>query len=119
MPLYCFFNEETGEYKDVFFHMNDEKRYVDENGYEWKREFISPNAQIDGNIDPFSENAFVNKTNKNDTLGSLYDRAAEMSEKRAKMSVTGRDPLKDKKLEDYSKKRHGLKHKQDPKTTQF
>jgi ElaB/YqjD/DUF883 family membrane-anchored ribosome-binding protein len=45
MPLYDFQHPETGEYIELSFGMNDEKKYVDESGVEWIRVFEIPNAR--------------------------------------------------------------------------
>lgn len=102
MPLYQFINDETEETVDVFFHMNDEKRYFDESGKEWRRVYTSPMASIDTKIDPFSSQQFVEKTgNKKGSIGDLQDRAAELSKIRAEKA--GKDPVKEKFLANYKK----------------
>ncbi len=107
-----FVNDKTGESREIFFHMNDEKVYMGESGKEkgWRREFVSPNASIDSNIDPFDKNKFLEKTKvEGDTMGSILDRSKELSEKRAKLSGTGRDPVKDKYMDNWSARRGGKK----------
>lgn len=109
MPFYLFQNPETQEVQEIFFHMNDEKVYIDESKIEWKRIYTVPQASIDTQADPFSSNDYVKVTNKKGgTYGDLLDKAAEMSKKREeKMGV---DPVKEKVYKEYSEKRHGLKH---------
>ena len=63
MPLYTFEHPNTGKTIDIMMGMNDDKTFIDENGLKWNRVFLSPNAAIDSNVDPFSSNDFVNKTN--------------------------------------------------------
>lgn len=110
MPYYLFRNEETKEVVEVFFHMNDEKKYVDDSGIEWKRIFTVPQATIATRINPFSQAEFVRATeNKTDTLGDLWDRSKEMSERRAE-KAGGVDPVKEKFFNDYSQKRKGALH---------
>ena len=109
MPLYPFVHPDTGETKDVFFHMNDDKVYVDTDGVEWKREFHAPQLNTEASIDPWNNADFVNKTNKGGTVGDLLDRSAELSAKRAEQNG-GVDPVKEKYYNDYSKKRNGQKH---------
>jgi hypothetical protein len=46
--------------------------------------------------------------NHRGTIGDLWDRSAELSEKRSK--IYGKDPVKDKYFKDWSKKRKGKKH---------
>jgi hypothetical protein len=108
MPNYLFENPKTKEVKEVFFHMNEEKRYFDEDGKEWARLFTVPAAQMDTEINEFSGKDFAEKTkNKNYNLGDLWDKSAELSEKREKKA--GKDFVKEKAAEDY-KKRTGKTH---------
>ncbi len=110
MPLYTYENPKTGETIDVFQGMSDVHSYIDENGLEWKRVFQVPNASIDSQIDPYNATAFVDSTkNKKGTVGDLFDRSAELSEKRAKQNG-GKDPVKEKFLKDYAKKTNGKAH---------
>ncbi len=110
MPQYSFINEKTGEVKDVFMSMNDDHRYVDENGLEWTRVWHVPQASMDVSIDPFDKNKFVEKTkNTKDSVGALWDRSAELSQKRSDKR-DGVDPLKKRYFDNYSKKCKGKKH---------
>ncbi len=110
MPVYTFINPETEEELDVVQKMTEPHVYIDENGLEWKRKWTLPNAAIDAEIDPFDKQAFNRKidggTGKG-TVGELWDRSRELSEKRK--DKLGYDPVKKKYLDDYSKKRRGRK----------
>jgi hypothetical protein len=87
--------------------MNDAHVYIDENGIEYKRIFFSPNVSIDSNIDAFSSVDFVEKTkNKKGTIGDLFDKSRELSEKRG---GTLNDPVLKKYYDSYSKE-NGVKH---------
>lgn len=113
MPLYFFQNQQTEEIREVFFHMNDVKEYFgdpeDNDAAEWKRIYTVPMASIDTEIDPFDKNAYMRKTeNKNTTLGEMWDKSAEMSRKRAER--TGKDPVKEKFLDNYKKERNGISY---------
>ena len=115
MPLYIFEHPETGEIIEVLQRMKDKHEYVDEKGIEWRRIFTSPGATIDTQVDPFSKSQFVDKTKgKGMTMGQLWDESARASEKRAK--ILGKDPVKEKYFKDYSGKRQGVVHQDDPKT---
>lgn len=117
MPMYSFENPETLEVIDVFFHMNDDKKYIDSAGLEWKRLLLSPQLNTEASIDPWSNEDFVNKTsNTKGTMGDLLDRSAEMSAKRAEGN-NGVDPVKQKFFKDYSKDRKGAKHPDEKKQT--
>lgn len=109
MPMYIFENPNTGECIEIFFHMNDDKVYIDEQGLEWNRVFTS--SQISSNsMDPWDNNSFVNQTkNMKGTVGDLLDASNEMSEKRAE-SNGGVDPVKEKYFKKYSESRRGAKH---------
>ena len=93
MPLYTFSNPKTGEIKEVFFHMNDEKAYQDEDGLDWVREYGSPQLNTNGTTDPWSSKSFVDKTSKGGTMGDLLDRSADLSKERASQNG-GVDQLK-------------------------
>lgn len=108
MPIYAFIHPETEEEIEVVQKMNEPHVYIDENGVEWRRKWMLPNAAIDAEIDPFDKAAFSRKLDhKKGTMGELYDQSRELSEKRAQK--LGYDPVKKKFLEDYSKKRRGRK----------
>lgn len=109
MPIYLFQNPKTQEVIEVIQKMKDDHVYVDENGLEWKRIFTIPAAGIDGRIDSFSPQDFVEKTRgKGMTVGDMWDAAKEHSENREK--ILGKDPLKEKYYKNYSEKRQGMKH---------
>jgi hypothetical protein len=107
MPIYLFQNPETDEVAEVVLGMNDPKVYQND-GVNWVRIFTIPNAAIDTQVDPHSAKDFVKATNKKGTIGDLFDRSAELSEKRKEK--IGHDPLKEKYYENYSKTRKGKKH---------
>ena len=109
MPTYTFLNPHTEEEIDVIQSMKEPHVYVDENGLEWSRKWTSPNATIDADIDPFDKQAFNRKvdgvTAERGTMGDLWDRSKELSEKRKQK--LGYDPVKSKYLDQYSKERKG------------
>ncbi len=109
MPQYEFLNEKTGETKDIFFHMNDEKKYIDESGYEWIRQMSIPNASIDTKL-PENSRQFADKTkNKRGNIGDIWDYSKECGEKRKKEHGEF-DPVKEQSYKDYSKTRKGKMH---------
>jgi hypothetical protein len=112
--MYIFENPETGQHKELFFHMNDEKKHIDESGLEWSRVFTTSQINSHG-IDPWDNNAFVNETKSmKGNVGDLLDASKELSEKRAD-SNGGVDPVKEKYFKKYSKERHGAKHHEEIK----
>lgn len=104
MPIYLYQHPKTKEVREVFQNMQDEHVFLDEEKVEWKRIFTVPQASIDTAIDAFSTNDFVAKTGrKKGTMGDIWDRSAELSEKRASQAG-GVDPVKHQRYEDYKKK---------------
>ena len=114
MPTYIFENPKTKKTIEVFQRINEPHEYADEDGIKWNRVFTVPNAAVDTEVDPFSSEDFVKKTSQGcGTMGELWDRSKELSEMRKEK--LGHDPVKEKYLERYSKKRHGLKHTEEIK----
>lgn len=111
MGIYIYRNPETEEIKEVFQKMTDEHVYFEE-GVEWKRVWTVPQASIDSNVDVFSERDFLKKTSNGGTIGDLWDRSKEWSEKRAD-KVGDKDPVLKKEFKNYSEKRKGKKHELD------
>jgi hypothetical protein len=110
MPLYTYENPKTGETIDIIQTMSEKHQYIDQEGLEWKRVFQVPNASVDAQIDANNPIAFIDATkNKKGTYGDLLDKSAELSEKRAK-DHGGKDPVKEKFLQDYASKTNGKKH---------
>jgi len=109
MPIYVYKHPETDECREIFQGMNDEHVYSEE-GVEWQRVFLSPNASIDSSIDPFSKKQFIDATeNKKGTIGDMMDMSKELSEKRAE-KIGGKDPVKEKFYDNYAKERNGAAH---------
>jgi len=83
-----------------------EPHVYSEGGITYERVFCVPNAAIDSNLNPFSATDFTDKTrDSRGTVGDLFDRSKEMSEKRK--SKEGYDPLEKKYKANWSKKRKG------------
>jgi len=114
--FYSFVHTVTGETKEVEMPMSDYKPYKGEDGKDegWQRVYDTPQVNI-GNyvakkVDPWDNKQFVNRTgNMKGTYGDLQDFSAQMSEQRAKESVTGEDPVKRKHFDKYEKN-VGKKH---------
>jgi hypothetical protein len=102
MPFYLFQNPNSGEIKEIFFKMNDIKTYQ-ENGTEWSRIYTVPQASIDANIDPYSSQAFVEKTRRAGTIGDLVDMSKEMSERRGGIK---NDQIKKDHIKQWKKDRN-------------
>lgn len=107
MPEYLFKNPETGEVKSIIQGINEVHEYS-ENGKQWSREFTVPQASIDTNYDEMSAKDFVEKTrNKKGTLGEIWDKSKELSQKRTE--VAGHDSIREK-VEKRYKDRTGKDH---------
>jgi hypothetical protein len=99
--IYVYQHPEDGRIIEVSQGMNDVHEYY-EDDIKWNRVFTVPNATIDTKIDPFSPQAFADKTNKKGTMGDLIDRSKELSEQRKEKR--GFDPVLKKEVDDYKKK---------------
>jgi len=116
MPIYTFSHPKSGKTIDLFFSMKDEKKYTDSDGTSWIREYLSPQLNTSGSVDPWDSKSFVSKTNNKGTLGDLLDRSSDLSSARAQQNG-GVDPVKEKYYENYSKERNGATHRDKiPKT---
>ena len=111
MQIYVYNHPEEELYEEVLQGMND-PHVFSKDGVEWQRVFLSPNASISSNSDPFNSNAFLDKTaNMKGTVGDMMDYSAELSEKRAEKSG-GIDPIRKKHFDNYEKS-VGKKHLND------
>ena len=108
MPEYVFKNPQNGKLINVIQSTNDAHVY-ERDGVKFERVFTIPQTNIDTKLNPLSSSDFIKKTkDKKGTLGDLYDLSREASEKRKQL--TGKDEVKEKYFEEYSKKRRGRKH---------
>lgn len=109
MPEYIFVHPVTKEIKAVIQRMNEEHSLLDSDGTRWERVFEAPNTSIDTKWDANNPKDFINKTKeKKGTVGDLFDKSKELSEKRAQKY--GADPVKQKYYKQYSKDRNGISH---------
>lgn len=122
--VYKFQHKITGESHEVEMPMKDYKLYKGPSGNDdqWERIYEAPQINMGVStakaIDAWDSKSFVERTGKmKGTVGDLEKHAAELSDKRAKESLTGEDPLKRKYFNDYSRKRGGKKHVSDLKKT--
>jgi hypothetical protein len=117
MALYLYRNPKTNEIREIVQPMNAEHRYFDDDGLEWAREFVSPQAKIDTRIDPMNKHDFCDKTRKkNYNLGETMDISAELSKKREKME--GVDKVRESAMQRYERKT-GKSHPERPKKTKW
>ena len=110
MPLYTYINPKTKQTIDLVQSVHDEHIYIDKNGLKWDRVFTAPEVNTHGTLKAETTDKQFSEYTKNQkgTLGDLWDRSSELSEKRKK--VYGQDPVKNKYYKDWSKKRKGKVH---------
>lgn len=110
MPTYIFQHPVTKKYKEIIQSINEDHTYKDEHGVIWNRVFTVPQLNTEGTLDAnCTDKQFAEFTkNKKGTMGDLWDRSAELSEKRKK--IYGEDPVKKKYVSDWKKKRKGKRH---------
>jgi len=110
MPEYIYQHPNTEKIITIMQSVHDNHEYIDENGLKWNRIFTSPQLNTQGKLSAESNQKDFAEYTKNHkgTIGDLWDRSAELSEKRTK--IYGKDPIKDKYFKDWSKKRKGKKH---------
>lgn len=104
MPTYLYQNPKTGEIREVIQKINEPHLYA-EDGVEWPRIFTVPQLNTEGTLKAdCTDKQFSEFTkNKKGTIGDLWDRSKELSEKREK--IYGKDPVKEKYKKNWSKKR--------------
>jgi len=109
MPIYLYQNPKSGEIKEIIQSVHDTHEYI-ENGIKWNRIFTAPEVNTNEKLNINSnQKDFARVTaNQKGSVGDLWDRSQELSEKRKK--VYGQDPVKKKYFEDWSKKRKGKIH---------
>lgn len=105
MPIYIFQNKNTGEVKEFLLSMKEIGSFFV--GKDWQRVYTAPNVSVDSNINPHSSKDFVEKTrNKKGTIGDLFDKSRELSEKRGGASS---DPVLKNYFNSYEKEK-GVRH---------
>ena len=109
MPTYIYKNPNTNEIIELVQSVHDKHEYIDSNNIKWIRIFTAPQVNAEGkldiNCDPKKFAEFTK--NKKGTIGDLWDRSRELSEKRKK--IYGEDPIKNKYKSEASKKRKNKK----------
>lgn len=122
--IYIFKHKISGETHEVEMSMKEYAPYKGPDGKDdnWERVYEAPQINMGissaKSIDPWDNNSFVNRTKEmKGSVGDLLDHSAELSNQRAKESLTGEDPLKRKYFDDYSKARKGKKHVAELKKT--
>jgi hypothetical protein len=110
MPIYLYQNPKTGKVKEIIQSVHDTHEYS-EDGIKWDRIFTAPELNTFEKLGAESTaRQFSELTGKQKgTMGDLWDRSKELSDKRKKL-YGGSDPVKKKYYQDWSKKRKGKVH---------
>jgi predicted nucleic acid-binding Zn ribbon protein len=110
MPLYLYQDPKTGKIKEITQSVHDLHEYS-ENGVKWNRVFTAPEVNTQDKLHAESTSRqFSELTGKQKgSMGDLWDRSQELSDKRKKL-YGGQDPVKKKYYKDWSKKRKGKVH---------
>lgn len=111
MPIYIYKHPKKNKVKELVQSVKDKHEYIDEHGVRWERIFTSPQINTEGTLSAeCTEKQFAEFTkNKKGTIGDLWDRSKELSEKREK--IYGVDPLKKQYDKAWSAKRKGKKNR--------
>lgn len=113
MPFFDFENIETHEIREIWIkNLTAPRVYNGEDNNEkekWKVLMCRPNMSVSSIIDPYDSKSFRAATTnkKGQTIGQLWERSAELSQKRA--DKEGKDPIRQKRYAEY-KKSTGVKH---------
>jgi hypothetical protein len=110
MPIYLYQHPKTKQIKEIIQSVHDKHEYI-ENGVKWDRIFTAPELNTHDKLGAESSSQkFAELTGKQKgTMGDLWDRSKELSEKRKKL-YGGEDPIKKNYYKDWSKKRKGKVH---------
>lgn len=109
MPQYLYANPDNEtEIIEIIQSINDPHEYI-KDGVKWVRVFTVPTMATDTCADPYSASDFIKNTHKKGNFGNIMDYSKEMSQKRADKEG-GRDPIREKYYENYSKTRRGAVH---------
>jgi hypothetical protein len=109
MPVYIYQNSKTKQVKEIVQSVHDKHEYS-EDGFLWDRVFTSPQLNTQEKLSINSNEKDFSRVTKNQkgTIGDLWERSEELSEKRKQ--IYGKDPVKKKYFKDWSKKRKGKVH---------
>jgi hypothetical protein len=108
MPIYIYRHPTKNIIKEVIQGINDKHEYV-EDGVIWLRVFTIPEVNTNSKLTAESTAKDFAEYTKNHkgNVGDLWDRSAELSQKRER--IYGKDPIKEKYIKASSKKRKNKK----------
>lgn len=110
MPQYIYQHPTTKKTIEIIQSIHEIHEYIDKKGVKWERVYTAPQLNTEGTLDAnCTDKQFSEYTkNKKGSIGDLWDRSAELSEKRK--SVYGEDPVKKDYLNKWKKKRKNKRH---------
>jgi hypothetical protein len=110
MPEYLYQHPTAKKIISIHQSIHETHEYFDEKGIKWERIFTIPQLNTEGSLDVnCTQKEFSEYTKKKKGgIGDLWDRSAELSEKRK--AIYGEDPVKQKYLSEWKKKRKNKNH---------
>ena len=113
MPEYLYQHPTTNKIISIYQSVHDLHEYIDKKNIKWNRCFTSPQINADQKLNENSSSKdFENFTkDKKYSVGDLWDKSRELSEKR--QDRLGVDKVKKEYYKNWSKQRKGKKHPKD------
>jgi hypothetical protein len=110
MPIYIYEHPESKQRKEIIQSVHENHEYIDQDGVRWNRIFTLPELNINDKLNEYStDKDFASYTKKRKgTIGDLWDKSRELSEKREK--IFGKDIIKDGYKKNWSKKRKNRRY---------
>ena len=110
MPVYIYEHPESKQRVELVQSIHEAHEYIDSDGVRWNRIFTLPELNISDRLDESSNSkdfsSYVGK--RKGTIGDLWDKSKELSEKREK--IFGKDPIKENYKKNWSKKRKNRRY---------
>lgn len=110
MPIYIYEHPESKKRIEIVQSIHEQHVYIDKEGNKWNRVFTLPELNTSDKLNEFStEKDFSNYTkNKKGSIGDLWDKSKELSEKREKKF--GKDPVKENYKKTWTSKRKNRRY---------
>jgi len=110
MPQYLYQHPKNKKIIELVQSVHDKHEYIDSNDLKWNRIYTVPELNTEGSLKAnCTAREFHDYTGrKKGTMGDLFDRSQELSDKRKK--IYGEDPVKKDYLKSWKKKRKNKKH---------
>jgi hypothetical protein len=110
MPQYLYQHPKSKKVIELIQSVHDNHEYIDSDGLKWNRVYTAPELNTEGSLKAdCTAKQFDDYTGrKKGTIGDLWDRSAELSDKRKK--IYGEDPVKKDYLKSWKSKRKNKRH---------